>query len=328
MLFVDNNNITDPRINLAIEEHLLRNLDVTEPILLFYINEPAVIIGRNQNTLEEIDPDYTRTRDIHVVRRLSGGGAVYHDLGNLNFSFVTPGRRDLHNFAKFTEPVITVLRELGVDAELRGKSDIFAGDKKISGNAQFSSRGRMFSHGTLLFDTDLGEMLRAINPQRHSITSKAVQSVRNYVTNIRELLTEEMDIHEFRARLLQGIFDGASIPEYELERDDWALINKLTQERYYSWNWNVGRSPKFNVQRQGETAVGDLDVRIDVERGHIQSIKIYGRFAGPEDMVGLEKQLTGVRYEPDDLAAALADVDLSAYLGEELDRDELLQLLY
>jgi lipoate-protein ligase A len=136
MLFVDNQNITDPRLNLALEEHLLRHVEEAEPILLFYINEPAVIIGRNQNTLEEIDPDYVEDEGIHLVRRLSGGGAVFHDLGNLNFSFVTDDNRDIHNFAKFTDPVIDVLRELGVDAELRDKSDIFADGKKISGNAQ------------------------------------------------------------------------------------------------------------------------------------------------------------------------------------------------
>ena len=166
MLFVDNQETTDPRLNLAIEEHLLRNVQVAEPLLLFYINAPSVIIGRNQNSIEEIDPDFVRQNQIYVVRRLSGGGAVYHDLGNLNFSFITQGRQDLHNFDKFTQPVVTVLQSLGVNAALQGKSDIFVEGKKISGNAQYASQGRMFSHGTILFDTNLENMLRAITRAR------------------------------------------------------------------------------------------------------------------------------------------------------------------
>ena len=169
MLFVDNAGMTDPRVNLALEEHLLRNVRVDEPILLFYINEPAVILGRNQNTLAEIDPDYVAEKGIHVVRRLSGGGAVFHDLGNLNFSFITNGDEHLHDFARFTEPVVAVLRGLGVEAALQGKSDIFANGRKISGNAQYLSRGRMFSHGTLLFDTSIEQMLLSLNPRQVQI---------------------------------------------------------------------------------------------------------------------------------------------------------------
>ena len=214
MLFVDNQETTDPRMNLAIEEHLLRNVQLVEPLLLFYINAPSVILGRNQNSVEEIDPDFVRQKKIHVVRRLSGGGAVYHDLGNLNFSFITHGRQDLHNFEKFTEPVIKVLRDLGIDAGLQGKSDIFVDGKKVSGNAQYAAAGRMFSHGTILFDTNLENMLRAINPKQAKIESKAVQSVRAFVTNIREQLSEDMDIAQFRQALLTGIFGSGDIPAY------------------------------------------------------------------------------------------------------------------
>jgi lipoate-protein ligase A len=327
MLFVDNENITDPRLNLAIEEHLLRNVSVAEPILLFYINEPSVIIGRNQNTLEEIDPDYVRANHIHVVRRLSGGGAVYHDLGNLNFSFVTPGREGLHNFARFTGPVVKVLRQLGVDAELRGKSDIFAQGKKISGNAQYSTPARMFSHGTLLFDTGLEQMLKALNPRQVMIESKAVQSIRNFVTNIRELLAEERDIHEFRQLLLRGIFATADIPRYELTPDDWSRIRQIAANRYELWDWNFGRSPKFNVQKGERFPIGKIDVRIDVDEGRIQGLKIYGDFTGKQDITEFEWYLIGVRYEREALAEALQDVDITPYFGD-LPKSEFLRLLY
>jgi lipoate-protein ligase A len=241
MLFVDNLQQTDPRLNLALEEYLLRQA-VDEPLLLFYVNEPAVIIGRNQDTAAEIDADFAHAEGIHVVRRLSGGGAVFHDAGNLNFSFITNGRSDLHNFTLFTEPVVQVLRQLGVPAELREQSSIFAHDKKISGNAQYASGGRMFSHGTLLFDSNLEILLRVLNPQKAEITSRAVQSIRSVVGNIREMLAQDMTLAAFRSFLLMGIFDAAEIPMLPLTEGDWAAVRQLADERYgrSAWNWGPG----------------------------------------------------------------------------------------
>jgi lipoate-protein ligase A len=316
MRFVDNENITDPRLNLAIEEHLLRNMNLAEPILLFYINEPSVIIGRNQNTIEEIDPDYIKSKGIHVVRRLSGGGAVYHDLGNLNFSFITQGKEGLHDFARFTDPVIDILRHLGVAAELRGKSDIFAGDKKISGNAQYSTAGRMFSHGTLLFDTNLEEMLKALNPRQGQIESKAVQSIRNFVINIRELLDQDMDIYGLKQSILQGIFGQGPLPTYPLSSADWDDIQAISDQRYRQWDWNYGRSPDFNIQKSDRLPAGKFDVRIEVIDGHIGTLRIYGDFAGLRDVAELEQHLTGIRYDREALATSLADVDLQTYFGD------------
>ena len=327
MLFVDNQNVTDPRVNLALEEYLLRHVQVDEPLLLFYVNEPSVIIGRNQNTLEEIDLVYVEANGVHVVRRLSGGGAVYHDLGNLNFSFVTNGRSDLHNFSKFTEPVVQVLRELGVEAELRGNSDIFASGKKISGNAQYVTAQRMFSHGTLLFDTNLTHMLQALNPRQLQIESKAVQSIRNYVTNIRELLTEDMTIEELKQRLLSGIFGGSVMSEYRLNEDAWQQIEGIADERYRLWEWNIGRSPQFNIQKSEQLPAGKFDVRIDVQDGLIRGIKFYGSFVGEEPVAVLEQHLVGVRYEKTAVADALQELDVTPYLGQ-VKQPEILALLY
>ncbi|HSG16973.1 MAG TPA: lipoate--protein ligase [Anaerolineae bacterium] len=326
MLFVDNQNITDPRLNLSLEEYLLRHLEVAEPILLFYVNEPSVIVGRNQNTAEEIDPDYVKAQGIHVVRRLSGGGAVYHDLGNLNFSFITPNKKYLHDFSRFTEPVIQVLAELGVEAELKGKSDIFAAGKKISGNAQYSTAGRMFSHGTLLFDSDLEELLKALNPRQVQIESKAVQSVRNFVVNIRELLPEPMTLDELKEALLAGIF-GDELPAYDLAPSDWEMIEQISDERYRQWEWNFGRSPKFNVQKTDRFPAGKLDARIEVQRGRIEAIKIYGDFAGKREVAELEERLAGTAYDREALERTLTDIDLAPYFGV-LSQEELLGLLY
>lgn len=327
MLFVDNNAITDPRLNLAFEEYLLRYVEEEEALLLFYINEPSVIIGRNQNTIEEIDPDYIAAHGIHVVRRLSGGGAVYHDLGNLNFSFVTNGKDDLHNFAKFTEPVVGVLRSLGVAAELRGRSDIFVEGRKISGNAQYATSKRMFSHGTLLFDTDLGEMLRSINPRQVQIESKAVHSVRSFVANIRELLPYDMTIDELKGELLRGIFGGGSMPTLDLTDREWRRIEGIAARRYNLWNWNYGRSPQFNVQKSARFPAGKVDARIDVEEGRIKAIRLFGDFSGQQDVAGLEAHLVGVPYDRARLTAALADMNLDGYFGN-MEAATFIDLLY
>ena len=327
MLFVDNEETTDPRMNLAIEEHLLRNLQLVEPLLLFYINTPSVILGRNQNSVEEIDPDFVRENNIHVVRRLSGGGAVYHDLGNLNFSFITHGRQDLHNFEKFTRPVVQVLQDLGADAALQGKSDIFVAGKKVSGNAQYAAAERMFSHGTILFDSNLENMLRAINPKQAKIESKAVQSVRSFVTNVREHLSEEMDIAQFRQTLLTGIFGGDDVPTYALTDSDWEQIREIAMQRYMTWDWNYGRSPAFNIQKTEKLPVGKIDARIDVDKGRIQAIKFFGDFSGQEDVAELEMRLTGLRYDAEAVAEALSETDLEPYFGP-LEKETFLKLLF
>ena len=223
MFFIDNKGITDPRINLAIEEYALKNLDINESYLLFYINKPSIIIGKNQNTIEEVNQDYVEQNDITVVRRLSGGGAVYHDLGNLNFSFITKDDGDsFHNFKKFTEPVVKALGKLGIQAELSGRNDIMAEGRKISGNAMFATRGRMFSHGTLLFNSEMDHIVSALKVKKEKIESKGIKSVRSRVGNIADFLKEPMTIEEFRGFILTNIFEGHSeIPEYVLTDEDW-----------------------------------------------------------------------------------------------------------
>ena len=327
MLFVDNKGITDPRVNLAFEEYLLRHVPESEPLLLFYINEPSVIIGRNQNTIEEVDTDYVNSSGIHIVRRLSGGGAVYHDPGNLNFSFVTQGKDDLHNFAKFIEPVVACLRSLGVTAEIRGRSDIFVEGRKVSGNAQYATPARMFSHGTLLFDTDLGAMLRVINPRRVAIESKAVQSVRSVVGNLREMLPGDMTIHDLRTAILREIFGDGSIPELRLGDEEWRRIEEIGATRYASWDWNYGRSPQFNVQKSARLPAGKVDARIEVEEGRIRSIRLFGDFSGRRDVAELEAHLVGTPYDRQGLVAALADSDLDTYFGH-MDAAAFIDLIY
>lgn len=332
MLFIDNQNITDPRINLAIEEYALKYLDVDQfTYLLFYINEPSIIIGKHQNTVEEIHVDYVRENHIHVVRRLSGGGAVYHDLGNLNFSFITKDDgKSFSNFQKFTDPVIKALHKLGVQAELSGRNDILVDGKKISGNAQFSTKGRMFSHGTLMFDVKLEDVVKALNVKKEKIESKGIKSVRSRVANIKDYLTNpEMTIQEFRQFLLEHIFAGHSeIPQYTLTEKDWETIYQIRNEHYGNWDWNYGESPEFNLQQSKRFPIGTIDVRLNVgEKSIISGCKIYGDFFGIGNVSDIEERLLGVRYDRDSLEKALADIDLTLYFGK-VSKEEFLDLLY
>ncbi|NKI20110.1 lipoate--protein ligase [Paenibacillus dendritiformis] len=319
MKFIDNQGITDPRVNLAIEEFVLKHLPLEEDsYLLFYINEPSIIIGKNQNTIEEINSDYVKANNIHVVRRLSGGGAVYHDTGNLNFSFITKDDgQSFHNFRKFTQPVIDTLRSLGVNADLTGRNDIQVGEQKISGNAQFSTRGRMFSHGTLLFNSEMEHVASALKVKPIKIESKGTKSIRSRVANISEFLAEPMSIGEFRNAILRHIFgmEPDQVPQYKLTEQDWETIHRISRERYQNWDWNHGSSPKFNVEHSKKFPAGIVDVRMDVEDGLIQRMKIYGDFFGVGEVSDIEARLQGVRYEEQAVREALADMDITHYLG-------------
>lgn len=317
MLFIDHKGITDPRINLAIEEFALKYLDINETYLLFYINEPSIIIGRNQNTIEEINTEYVEQNGIHVVRRLSGGGAVYHDLGNLNFSFITKDDGEsFHNFRKFTEPVIAALKKLGVNAELSGRNDIEVGGRKISGNAQFATRGRMFSHGTLMLNSEVDHVASALKVKKEKIESKGIKSVRSRVANISEFLSEPLTMEEFRSLLLTSIFEGQKdIPEYVLTNADWEKIYEISKERYQNWEWNYGKSPKFNFQHSHRFPAGSIDVRLEVNKGIIENCKIYGDFFGIGDVCEIEDKLQGIRYEKREIEKALDGIDPTYYFG-------------
>ncbi|CAH0288555.1 lipoate--protein ligase [Peribacillus simplex] len=329
MLFIDNKGITDPRINLAIEEYALKHLNIDETYLLFYINRPSIIIGRNQNTIEEINADYVDGNGITVVRRLSGGGAVYHDLGNLNFSFITRDDGDsFHNFKKFTQPVVETLEKLGIHAELSGRNDILAEGKKISGNAMFSTKGRMFSHGTLLFQSEMDHIVSALKVKKDKIESKGIKSIRSRVGNIADFLKEPMSVEEFRSYLLQNIFkDSGKVTEYVLTETDWEKIHKISEERYQNWEWNYGKSPKFNLQNSHRFAVGSVDIRLEVNRGIIENCKIYGDFFGVGEVADIEQKLTGTRYEKEAISSVLDEIDVRHYFGN-VTKEEIVALIY
>lgn len=330
MKLIDNRGSTDPTLNLALEEYAVRNLDPDDSYVLFYVNEPSIIVGKNQNTLEEINHEYVRAEGIHVVRRISGGGTVYHDLGNLNFSFIQRYRQgSVLNFKEFTDPIVRILGRLGVPAELTGRNDIVAEGRKISGNAQFFSANKMFSHGTLLFNSELERVVEALNVKMSKIESKGLKSVRSRVANIIEFLDNPaLDLATFRQHLVDGLFEHRDEVEvFEFDSKAWDEIEELSETKYRQWDWNYGNSPRFNVQKVHRFPVGELDARIEVKKGIVQSIKIYGDFFGQEDVADLEEHLIGVRFDRDALEAALAPIDPSKFFGG-LTREELVEFLY
>src|SRR5690625_2944129 len=331
MKFIDNQGITDPSINLALEEYVLNNFGEQDTYLLFYINQPSIIIGRNQNTIEEINTDYVDDKGIKVVRRLSGGGAVYHDEGNLNFSFITKDDGDsFQDFAKFTQPVVEALNKIGVPAALEGRNDLVADGRKISGNAMFSTKGRMFSHGTLMFDSEIEHVVSALNDKKEKIESKDIKSIRSRVANISEYLEEKITMNEFKELILRYIFDvedAADVPRYELTEEDWENIYKISEERYQKWDWNYGKSPDFNIQESHKFDAGLVDVRLDVIKGIIENCRIYGDFFGIGEIKVIEDHLKGVRHNRQAIEEALEDVDVPHYLGK-ISKDDFINLIY
>lgn len=330
MLFIDNKGVTDPRVNLALEEYVFRNKPADDDCLLFYVNAPSIIIGRNQNTIEEVNPAVVAERGIHVVRRVSGGGAVYHDLGNLNFSFLTPrvaGR--FNRYDQFTKPVTDVLNDLGVPAQLSGRNDILVDGRKISGNAQFARLDRMFSHGTLLLDSGLDELTRALNPKPGKVESKGVKSIRSRVANISEFLRTPIGVEELRELIIEKIFgtrDRSQIPMLEVTDADWIAVHELVDSKYGTWAWNYGENPESNVQRAKRFPIGEIDMRLNVKEGRIATARFFGDYMGRDDVGRLERLLVGLPYDGPAIASALANVDVTAYFGD-VAQEDLLELI-
>lgn len=328
MKFIFNPDIRDPKLNLAVEEYILKHLNVEhEDYFLFYINGPSIIIGKNQNTSEEVNLKYIEENGIDVVRRLSGGGAVYHDEGNLNFSFITKDDgNSFNNYKKFTQPIVDALKQLGVEAELTGRNDIQVGERKISGNAQFTTRGRMFSHGTLMFNSNIEEVVNSLNVSEEKMRSKGIKSVRSRVANITEFLEEEMAMERFVEALLHSIYDGQEPERYVLRDEDWEIVQDISRERYANWDWNFGKSPKFDVESKRRFPIGTIDVRLNVNKGTITEAKIFGDFFGVGDIHDVEQALVGTRFERGAIREQLSHLDVKHYFGN-VELEELVDLI-
>lgn len=322
MLYFETNS-TDPAYNLAFEEYILTHFRKGN-ILILWQNDNAVIIGRNQNTAEEINQQFVTEHGIRVIRRNTGGGAVYHDLGNLNYSFIADADSiDQAATQLFLAPVVNALRGLGMDANFSGRNDILVSDRKISGTAQQLSKGRLLLHGTLLFDSNPAMISGALNPDPTKFQSKSVKSVRSRVGNIRQFLTQDMDLGSFWQYLKKQLTgNGAVLPT--LSDVDLSEIQKLKQEKYDTWDWNYGKSPKFEIQNKKRWSGGLLDIRMTVSSGRIGNLRIYGDFLALESITPLEEALTGCTFQKEALMQALESVCINRYIGT-ITKDELVQ---
>lgn len=324
------NTCKDPHFNLALEEYVVKYLDPKEDYIILWQNEPSVIIGRNQNTIEEINAKYIKDFDINVVRRLSGGGAVYHDLGNLNFTFVVNNEKDsVSNFKKFTEPVISALENFGIKAEFSGRNDITIDGKKFSGNAQYYHKNRLLHHGTILFNSDLSVVANALNVKMDKIASKGIKSVRSRVTNVYPYLDKKITIEEFKATLLKFLTGDENYSEKELilKQEDLDIIQKLMDERYIKWEWNYGASPEFDMQKSMRFDGGKLELNFDVKDGVIKGIKIFGDFFGNRDVCELEAILKDRNYREEDIREALDSIEFSQFFSA-ITKDNFMECMF
>lgn len=326
----------DIRQNLATEQFLMNNKAFNEPLLLFYIEGPCIIVGRNQNTFEEINQKYVAAHDITVTRRLSGGGAVYQDLGNLCFSFVVNANDEAFgDFKSFTQPIVDALHDMGAtSAEVSGRNDILVAGKKFSGNAMYTRNGKTFSHGTLSYDVDLDVLTKALNVPADKIKSKGIKSIRSRVTNVKPFLNpayQNLTTAGFRDILLLRLFGVSNLAEisaqeYVLTPEDERAIAEIYDQSYNNWDWVYGKSPEFTLQKRRHFDFGTIDARLAVESGKIKGIKFYGDFFGPQDASELAEQLQGVVYDQAHLTQALAPIDTNLYFNN-IPKEALIELL-
>lgn len=329
---------TDPAYNLALEQYIFEALPREGVYFLLWQNDRSVIIGRHQDALAEINEDYVRRHGIRVVRRLSGGGAVYHDLGNLNYTFIADasdtGKLD---FSLFVRPVIAMLASLGVTASLNGRNDITIEGQKISGNAQYIQKGRLLHHGTILFDSDLEAVEQALCVDEDKIRTKGIRSVRSRVTNVRDHLGKDVSLDKFRQLLLEHVLSEMPGEPLQLTQQDLAAVEAIRAERYATRAWNFGETTaetksgrrgeeEILVKRRRVEGCGLVEVLISLEGGAIRNVTFQGDFFSLADLADLANRLIGFQPGMEAFAKALEGVDASQYIAG-LSTEKLLEIL-
>lgn len=317
-------NKQDIRWNLATEEYLLNKKDITEPLILLYRQGPCVIIGRNQNVYEEVDLAYLKANAITLTRRISGGGAVYEDLGNFCFSFVTDKHQTVFgDYEGVTEPMLAALHRMGAKAAtIGGRNDLYIEGKKFSGNAMYTKQGRTYSHGTLMIDVDLSILEKVLTVPQEKIESKASKSVRKSVTNLKSYLAES-----YQKMPMEALMEATLCQLYEVENrseiahlevvlspTDEAAIQEIYESRYANADWIYKETPNFDwKKRRRIPGVGLLNVDFSIHEGKISAIKITGDFFGMKEIQEFEHFLVGLPFIEDVLAEKIHHFPIEDY---------------
>ena len=319
----------DTAFNIALEEYCFKQLKDEDEIFLLWINEPSIIVGKYQNTIEEINTEYTREKGIHVIRRISGGGAVYHDLNNLNYTIISNRDKGQEgfNFKEFSKPIIETLAELGVKAEFTGRNDLEIDGQKFCGNAQAYIKDRVMHHGCLLFNVDFSALGDALKVSKDKIESKGVKSVRSRVTNILPHLKTPITVEEFGDKIMEYMKKQyPDMKEYVFSKEELDYIAKRAEIKR-SWEWNYGESPEFNITRGKRFKNGKIQIFATVENSRIKNIKFYGDFFGKnEDLNEIENLLKNVKYTAEDVKEKLESIDIGEYFSK-FTVDEIVEVI-
>jgi lipoate-protein ligase A len=321
---------TDPYTNLALEQLVFDRFDRGHSYFMLWRNHNSIIVGRHQNTVGEINAAFVREKNITVARRLSGGGAVYHDLGNLNFTFITDvesgGGLD---FSAFCVPIQKALLSFGVRAEIAGRNDMTVGGKKFSGNSQYIKQNRVMHHGTILYDSDLAVVSRALKVPEDKIESRGIKSIRSRVTNIRPHMKQDLPIEVFWEALREYMFTEYDMREMSLPEEALREAGRLRETVYSQWSWNYGASPPYNLRKKRRIeGCGEIEILLDISReGRIRNMTVYGDFFGSRDTGELSARLGGCPMEPGKIRSALEGLDLSLYFNNLKDPESFLSLL-
>jgi lipoate---protein ligase len=324
------NNSKEPYFNLALEEYFVKHKSLNDDLLILWQNEPTIVVGKNQNTYEEIDTDYVEKNNIKVVRRMSGGGAVYHDLGNLNFTIIKrESSFHKNDFSFFALPVIACLKKLGIEATFDGRNDILIDGKKFSGNAQYFHKDMVLHHGTLLFSSDLTVLSKALHVKKEKFESKGIKSVNSRVTNISDCLEDTVSLDDFHRHLTISMFgeNENSIQNYTLSDEDISAIMQLRDSKYSTWEWNFGNSPKMTYQKEMKFASGAIALSMNIEDGIIEDFLLCGDFFEVKPVEELKALFIGKRYDKSGLEALLSNIKISEYI-HLLGNEEFEQLLF
>ena len=301
----------NPAFNIASEEYLLKNYD--EDFFILYCNTPVLVVGKHQNTLAEINLEQTNQENIPVIRRLSGGGTVFHDLGNLNYCFIKKGK--LVDFQKYSQPIIDTLQKLGVDAKFEGKSDLTIEGKKFSGNASHVYRNKVMQHGTMLFSSDLKRLNQLLKVNPLKFKDRGVRSIRSRVTNISDYLSSPLSIEEFANLIINNIKqEFCDATEFVLSDQDKLHIESLMKEKYENWEWNYGYSPNYKFEKLSNFPNGSiLEVRMKIEKGIIKNVDLDGNCILFDQINTFENEIRNKYHSKNTIEQTLKDTNINLY---------------